>query len=163
MGNLPAYSTTVFWRYPGCTSPAHLELARRYRLGEGSAAGMPWGTAGWASRGPHRRVHAQPYAPPRHGMHKAHETPCTGVSLGDPITCGLVSTGRRNEGGSAASFRWRRILLITAPCVMTAMSRSVPRWHNGHVAISRANTRFSSLAHVQYGVLLGISSPSRPC
>src|SRR5215469_16794061 len=59
---------------------------------------MPWGTAGWASRWLHRRVHTQPYAPPRHGTHKAHETPCAGVSLGDPITCGLASTSRRNGG-----------------------------------------------------------------
>jgi len=47
---------------------------------------------------PHRKTHAQPYAPPRHGTHRAHETPCAGVSLGDPITCGLASTGRRNGG-----------------------------------------------------------------
>src|SRR5262252_2349933 len=55
-------------------------------------------------------------------------------------------------GGSAASFRWRRILLITSPCVMTAMIRSVPRRQKGHVAISSPKTRPSSLAHGQYGV-----------
>src|SRR2546425_50477 len=54
-------------------------------------------------------------------------------------------------GGSAASFRWRRILLMTSPCVMTAMIRSAPRWHNGQVTISRANTRFRSRAQLQCG------------
>ena len=88
----------AFWCHPGRTSPARLVLARRRRMGEGSTAGMPWGTEDWARRWPNRRVHAQPYAPPRHGTHRTHETPCAGVSLGDPITCGLASTGRRNGG-----------------------------------------------------------------
>ena len=39
-------------------------------------------------------------------------------------------------GGSAESFTWRRIFLITSPWVITAMSRSAPRWHNGQVASS---------------------------
>jgi hypothetical protein len=30
-------------------------------------------------------------------------------------------------GGSTASFRWRRTVLITSPCVMAAMIRSDPR------------------------------------
>src|SRR5215813_13912961 len=63
---------------------------------KGSAAGMPWGTAGWASRWSHRRAHAQPYAPPHHGAHRAYAISYTGVSLGDPVTGDLARTGRRN-------------------------------------------------------------------
>jgi hypothetical protein len=40
---------------------------------------------------------------------------------------------------------------ITFPWVITAMSRSAPRWHDGQVAISRANIRFSSRAQLQCG------------
>src|SRR5262249_50031868 len=94
-----------FWRSPGCTAPAHWVLARRCSLGEENAAGMPWGTAGWESRWPHRRAHAQPYAPPRHGTHRANETPGAGVGLGDPVTGCLASTGRRDGGWVYSEFQ----------------------------------------------------------
>jgi hypothetical protein len=59
---------------------------------------LPWGTAAWASRGPHRRVHAQPYARPRHGAHVADETTRVVVGSGDPITMCLASMGRCDGG-----------------------------------------------------------------
>src|SRR5919197_3517150 len=42
-----------------------------------------------------------------------------------------VRAGARG-GGMDASWRWRRIRVITDSWVMTAMSRSVPRRHQGH-------------------------------
>src|SRR5215831_5330521 len=72
---------------------------------KGSAAGMPWGTAGWASRCLHRRAHAQPYAPPHHGAHRAYAISYAGVSLGDPVTGGLARTGRRDGGWVRCKFQ----------------------------------------------------------
>src|SRR5215831_14433422 len=72
---------------------------------KGSAAGMPWGTAGWASRWLHRRAHAQPYAPPHHGAHRAYAISYAGVSLGDPVTGGLARTGRRDGGWVRCKFQ----------------------------------------------------------
>jgi hypothetical protein len=65
-------------------------------------------------------------------------------------------------GGSAASFRCRRIFRITSPCVMAAMIRSAPRWHQGQRAMSRAKTRCSSRAQLQHGTPVSVSS-STPC
>ena len=53
--------------------------------------------------------------------------------------------------------------VITDSWVMSAMMRSAPRRQNGQVAISRANTRPSSLAQCHYGVSVFSSSPSTPC
>ena len=68
-------------------------------------------------------------------------------------------------GGTEAILRWRRMRVITDFWVMAAMMRREPRWQNGRsqgslrppsggrqVAISRSNTRPSSLAQFQYGV-----------
>jgi len=52
-------------------------------------------------------------------------------------------------GGTDASWRCRRMRVITDSWVMTAMIRSAPRRHKGHVAISRPKTRPSSLAQGQ--------------
>src|SRR2546421_3640079 len=66
-------------------------------------------------------------------------------------------------GGTDASWRCRRMRVITDSWVMTAMIRREPRRQKGHVAISRPKTRPSSLAQGQYGVPVYASSPSSPC
>ncbi len=62
---------------------------------------------------------------PLHGAYVASEALCYSVGLVACVAL-LAGTGRRDGGGSAESFRWCRILLMTSPCVMTAMSRSMP-------------------------------------
>src|SRR5262249_37235602 len=54
-------------------------------------------------------------------------------------------------GGTDASWRCRKIRVITDSWVMTARRRRVPRRQNGQVAISRPETRPSSLAQGQDG------------
>src|SRR5262245_53591331 len=64
-------------------------------------------------------------------------------------------------GGTEASWRCRKMRVITDSWVMTAMIRSVPCWQNGQVRISSPKTRPSSRAHGQYGVSV-VESPPPP-
>src|SRR5262249_50421869 len=66
--------------------------------GRGARQGGPLGTAGWATRWPNRRAHAQPYARSRHGAHMTDEPTRVVVGSGDPVTVCLASTGRRDGG-----------------------------------------------------------------
>src|SRR5262249_53489030 len=44
------------------------------------------------------------------GAHMAHETPCAGVGLGNRVTCGLASAGRRNGGWVCREFQMAKDL-----------------------------------------------------
>jgi hypothetical protein len=94
LGNRSAYSTTAFLALPRPHLPSAprppagaaytkaardgprlgLVLARQCRMGEGSAAGVPWGDGGLGKPMANGKAHVQPWAPPRHGAHGAHET-----------------------------------------------------------------------------------------
>ena len=53
--------------------------------------------------------------------------------------------------------------MLTDAWVMAAMIRSEPRRHKGQVAISRSNTRPSSLAQLQRDIPVLASCPFTPC
>src|SRR5262249_42288709 len=132
----------------------------------GASSGCPGGERrGTAGRGGGRRAHgpAQAHREARglRGAHVAARTTRAWAESNPP------SSGRQRAGaiggGTDASWRCRRIRVITDSWVMTAMRCREPRRHNGQVRISSPKTRPSSLAQGQYGVPVGTSAPSSPC
>jgi hypothetical protein len=73
--------------------------------------------------------------------------------------CGAGAMG----GGSAASFRGRRIFMMTLLSVMAAMRRSRPCRHTGQRAMSMAHTRLRHCAQRQCGEAVAPAGASTPC
>ena len=114
----------------GCSGGERLETARR-----------------WEGRMAHGRAHAHRYTRDLRGAHVADRT--TLARAESHTQSSWRQRAGAMGGGTDASWRGRRMRVITASWVMTAMIRSVPRRQNGHVALSRPQTRPSSLAHGQ--------------
>jgi hypothetical protein len=70
-------------------------------------------------------LHAQRDERHLRGAHVANEATHNGVGLGNPIERCRARAGAIG-GGSAASFRWRKIFRITAAWVMAAIIRRAP-------------------------------------
>ena len=110
---------------------------------------------------------------PRGHARRCEPVGCTAHRTGGQATSPTNSATQSNlswreragamGGGSAESFRWRRIFRITSPWVIAAMIRSAPRWQNGQMPISSANTRLSSRAQPQCGALGRAAGSSTPC
>ena len=127
------YQTVHALRWPEGTAmdrKIKSPFARRTRVSQRlpQAATARWMQGGKTDRGALGRdsTHAE-VCNSRHGAHVADEPTPVVVGLSDPVTECLAGTGRRTGGWVCSEFRWRRILRMTSPCVMTAMSRSTPR------------------------------------